>query len=237
VRRVAVVVAVVASFAVGATVARAGDECRGLDVCISVPGPWVIAPTAAGATYWEMRCPRRNYIVAGLDARVTERTLGIEFLGGLGSPVNPGITTTNTVVFVATPARRSGRMASFQPLIGCVPASGGGGAPTSFGDRSPTFHRGDAVKPGKPVTRRVRTIRLRARTIGRYEHACRRGERLVGSSAAAAFARRAQPTAAMTTAVRLARRVVGRQVVVTARVGRLPNGSRPILQIHALCAR
>src|SRR5439155_15061011 len=47
--------------------ANAGHECDGLDVCVSVTGPWVVVPTGAKTpTYYQLRCPRRGMIVGGL---------------------------------------------------------------------------------------------------------------------------------------------------------------------------
>ena len=78
--------------------ARAADECRGLPVCIPVAGPWVVIPPGdADARFpqrsWRMKCPEGS-IVGGVDARLTHRAVDMSFSGLLGSPVNPGITTT-----------------------------------------------------------------------------------------------------------------------------------------------
>ncbi|MGZ8717281.1 MAG: hypothetical protein ACXWYO_09250, partial [Gaiellaceae bacterium] len=91
-RRVAVAVAAL-SVAVSAAAAAgaATTECRGLQVCVPVAGPWVLA-TPAGAEF-QLDCPKR-FIVGGLDAELSRPAVELGFVGGLGSPVNPGITTT-----------------------------------------------------------------------------------------------------------------------------------------------
>ena len=44
-----------------------------------------------------------------------------------GSPVGPGVTTRRSVVFHAVRGRAGAGTSSFQPFIGCIPTSGGGG--------------------------------------------------------------------------------------------------------------
>ena len=56
-------VAAVAALA-GGQAARAADECRGLQTCLPVTGPWVVIPAAArgeaSTVVWELRCPLRG---------------------------------------------------------------------------------------------------------------------------------------------------------------------------------
>ena len=47
-RRVLVGAVVVAALAAGATPAHATNECRGLQVCVRVAGPWVAVPVRPG---------------------------------------------------------------------------------------------------------------------------------------------------------------------------------------------
>ena len=104
--KVAVILATVCTaFLGGAGVARAADECKGLQTCLPITGPWVAIPTAArgaaSTVMWEMRCPLRGYIVAGIDARVSDRAIDISIRGENGAPVSPGVTTGRAVVFTA----------------------------------------------------------------------------------------------------------------------------------------
>jgi len=210
-------------------VARATNECNGLDVCISVPGPWVTAPGSARgrlvSVEYQLTCPRGS-IAGGLDAVVPDAALGVRFLGTLGSPVNPGISTGRAVVFVAWWAKST--PTAFRPLIGCIPTSGGGGRSTT------------ATGPvkGKPPVRLVRTVRVRAGEVATLRLACRSGERLVGSSHVVAFRGRKAPTGAASSAVRVTRREQGNAVVVTARRGAaVPANARVEVQVHAICAK
>jgi hypothetical protein len=233
-----VVVAALLLFAPGvAGEARAAGECRGLDVCVSVPGPWVVVPPASarqvGVVHYQLTCPR-SHIVGGLDALLADRRLDLKFLGTLGSPVNPGITTGRSAVFVATYARQ--RHTSFRPFLGCIPQSGGGGRSTTsytpFSVSAPT-----AVRP-RPPERRVWTLRLRPGEPRRLVARCAPAERLVGSSHAVGFRRKSTPDAATMGGVRVERLVQGSQVRVSAqRLAAVPLSTRVEVQVHLLCAQ
>jgi hypothetical protein len=217
--------------------ARAADECRGLDVCVSVPGPWVAVPSAsvrqARVVHYQLTCPRRH-IVGGLDAVLSDRRLDVKFLGSLGSPVNPGITTGRSAVLVATYARQ--RSTSFRPFLGCIPLSGGGGRDTTS---YTTFSEATlaAVRP-QPPERRVWTIRLRPGEPRSLAARCAPGERLVGSSHAVGFRRKTAPSAATLGGVRVERRVQDGGVRVRAeRLPAVPLSTRVEVQVHLLCAR
>jgi hypothetical protein len=209
--------------------ARATDECNGLDVCISVPGPWVAVPAAAAsraqAVYYELSCPRRT-VVGGLDAILGDRSLDVRFLGRLGSPVNPGITTTRSALFVATSALQ--RATYFRPYLGCIPTSGGGGRGTTSVA---------AAGPRHPPVRRVRALRVRPGVPARLVLGCGRGERLVGSSHAVALRMPSPPTTSILGGVTVVRRERGGRVDVRARRSEaVPASVRVEVQVHALCA-
>ncbi len=215
--------------------AQATDECRGLDVCISVPGPWVAVPAApAGAAqvvHYQLTCPRRT-IVGGLDAVLGDPALDVQFLGKMGSPINPGISTEQKVVFVATWARS--RVTTFRPLVGCIPVNGGGrrGTVGWTEDASATA----VAQQAKPPIRRVRTLRVRG-AAGTLSAGCARGERLVDSTHAIGFRRSARPSTAMLATATAARSASGTRVTVTARRNGLPSIVRVEVQLHLLCAR
>jgi hypothetical protein len=241
--RRAVVIAALLLVAPGAAgEAHAANECRGLDVCISVPGPWVAVPSAparrAAVVHYQLSCPRRS-VVGGLDAVLADRSIDVKFLGSLGSPVNPGITTGRSVVFVATYARQ--RRTSFRPFIGCIPQSGGGGRETTSytpESRAPESRAAQAAVRPRPPERRVRTLRVRAGEQPRLAARCRAGERLVGSSHAVAFRRPRPPSARIMSGVRVTRQVEGGRVEVSAaRSAAVPRGARVEVQVHLLCAR
>ena len=87
----AVFVALVATL-VTASSAGGANECDGLMVCVPVAGPWVVVPISGGVprprVEYQLTCPR-GHIVGGLDARLSDRAIDVNFLGTLGSPVNP----------------------------------------------------------------------------------------------------------------------------------------------------
>ena len=229
-----VVLAVLLVAPAAADDARAAGECRGLDVCVSAPGPWVAVPPAAvrraSVVHYQLTCPKRH-IVGGLDAVRSDPRIDVKFLGSLGSPVNPGITTGRSVVFVATYAR--GRWTSFRPFIGCIPQSGGGGRQTtSYTPSAPA-----AVRP-RPPERRVWTLRVRPGTPRSLDARCAPTERLVGSSHAVGFRRKAAPSAAMMAGVRVERSEQDVGAGVSAeRSAAVPRGTRVEVQLHLLCAR
>jgi hypothetical protein len=222
---------VVLAAAASATVVPAGrgaDECRGLMSCIPVAGPWVMVPAAAGVSTaaWQLECPRG--VVAGLDARVSERGVGVDFSGRLGSPVNPGITTTSAVVFTGTYSGPARRATSFRPFIGCI--QGGG-------RRTPTSAAATPLPPGEPVTTRVKTIRVRFGELARATHGCEPGERLLRASHAVGLYSGEAPPQARPPSVRVVQVVRGGRVLVSATRAGLPPRVRVEVQVHAECAR
>jgi hypothetical protein len=231
--RVAVTaIAVAAALAVSAPSARAADECKGLMVCIPVAGPWVAIPAPGGATAtatWRLVCPEG--VVGGVDARASEAAVAVEFPGRIGSPVNPGITTTRSLLFRGTYAGRARKASSYRPFIGCIP--GGGGGP-----RTPTaLSAASEVKPGEPITIRVKTLRVRAGTLARTTLRCLRGERLLHAGHSVGLYTDGVPSKAQLAAVRVLRVSRGEQILVSATRRGLAAGVRVEVQIRAECAR
>jgi len=213
--------------------ARAADECRGLQVCIPVPGPWVAVPPGdADARFpqrsWHMKCPEGS-IVGGVDARLTHRTVDMTFSGLLGSPVNPGITTREEVVFTGTYTGAASRPTGFRPFIGCVPTAGGGRIPTAV-------YAPAAVKPGRPTRLRVRTVSF-VNAVAEVTHGCNRGERLVSSTHAVAFRSRREPSVTQLAGVQSELVVRAGRLVASATLTGAARGIRAKLQIQAVCTR
>jgi hypothetical protein len=232
IRLLPALLAAVAVAGIGPGSASAGRECDGLLVCIPVAGPWVQVPGGAAPTYWQLACPGRGQVIAGIDADRTGR-LEITFLGTLGGPVGPGVTTGRSAVFVA---RTTQRLAGFRPLLGCITGGGGGarGRTIAHPTRSLT-----AVAPvDEAAVRRVKTVAVPAQASVRVRHGCLAGERLLSSSQAVAFRTKQAPTTTALGSVRASSRRTNGGVVVTVRssVAR-PTGVRVQLQIHAICAR
>jgi hypothetical protein len=224
-RAVALVAVGCAVLAAGATRAGATNECRGLQVCVRVTGPWVVVPASHARVEFQLACPRR-YLVGGLDAELSDRAVEIFFLGKLGAPVAPGITTSRTAVFVARFVGATRRTVTFRPHLGCVPANGGGGG-------IPTAR---VVPPGQPAVRRVRTLRVvpgRSRFVAA---GCASAERLITGSHAVGFYTAKPPAARLVAAVATRQALARDHVTVGARGGLTLGRARAIVQVSAICA-
>jgi hypothetical protein len=200
--------------AVAAPAAHATNECRGLMVCVPIAGPWVLAPAVTQVQY-DLTCPK-GYVVAGLDAEISARGIDIGFIGALGSPVNPGITTKRDAVFLGQLVRGPAPAASFRPHIGCVPASGGG-------QRAPTAYNPNAIPPGQTVDRKVRNVPATpSRTI--------RGERLSGATHAIGFYGQRPPSVRAARAVRVTQTI--RNGVVSLAIH---AKAQAVIQLDLIC--
>ena len=236
VRTVVVTVATALAVLTGAGGAGAANECKGLQTCLPITGPWVVIPApargAASSAVWEMRCPLRGYIVAGIDARVSDRAIDVSIRGENGAPVSPGVTTGRAVVFTALYAGGAPRPTSFQPFIGCIPTSGGGGRGET------AVRRPAAFTPVKALDRRVVRKRLVSGATVKVVGGCPAGTRLLGTSHAYAFRTEAEPGFTLLRAVTVRRVVTGRRVVATATLAPAVPQSVPVeLQLHSLCSR
>lgn len=219
--RLAAVLALAASAcAIAAAPALATNECKGLQVCVPITGPWVLA--APGQIEFQMSCPKR-FIVGGLDAELSSRGIDVGFVGSLGSPVNPGITTSQQVVFLGRLVRGRDPAPFFRPHIGCVPASGGG-------QRVPTAFR--PVPPGKPTVREVSQVVVRPGGVRRFAGRCAKNERLVAATHAVGFAGDTPPSVAAARSVHVAQHVAAGRVALTIRAA---PGVRAIVQLDLLC--
>ena len=185
--------------------AGGANECDGLQVCVPVAGPWVVVPgvdgRAAPRVEYQLTCPR-GHVVGGLDARLSVRGIDVELPRHAREP---GQSRDHDVALGGvrrrrTSGSRTGRR-RFQPFIGCMPAAGGGSrVPTSV----------TAVPPGQPVTRRVKTVRVRPGTTTVVQR-CAAGERLVGGSHAFGFATRTPPSASLVSSVSGSQPIGGRE--------------------------
>jgi hypothetical protein len=220
VRRLLALLAAGAACAVAAAPAGATTECRGLAVCVPVAGPWVVTPRS-GAQY-RLACPKR-YVVAGLDAELAARSIDVGFVGRLGSPVNPGITTSDAAVFLGRTVK--GPASSFRPHIGCVPASGGG-------SRTPTAYH--PFPPSNPATIRATEIHVRAGAT-RRTFRCSRDESLVSVTHAIGFYDATPPAASLASAVTATHRVRNGAVVLTVRATAAAARATAVVQVDLVC--
>jgi hypothetical protein len=221
--------ALLAAVAIGvlasAGTASATSECRGLNPCVPVAGPWVVVPTAKAPTRprveFQLTCPP-GFVVAGIDAELTDRAIDLSWLATSGTPIGPGISSSRSVVFVGWFTGTRARAPSFRPHVGCIPGAGGGGRVSTA---VPRF-----LAPGHPVTRRVVTVAVVSTRSVRVS--CRSAERLVGWSAARGFATVAPPSAAAAASLSATVHVRGAGVIAVARA-RAPGA---VIQLAALCA-
>jgi len=224
---VLLVLALAAGLALTAGTAHAADECKNLQVCVPVEGPWVTV-SSTGAD-WELTCPLAGYIVGGTDVRVVAKDVDVSFRGEIGAPIGPGVTTTRSLVFHGLRTGGSGT-SSFKPFIGCVPSRGGGGRALTGMTATEI-----GIKPTRPLFSVVVTAALIRRSQV-VRAACPAAARLVGATHAVAFDQTTPPTASQRGAVRVRRSVV--EGVVVARVT-TADAAGPFakVQVRALCAR
>ena len=229
--RAAVVVgaAVVAALAVGVAPAGATRECQGLMVCVPKAGPWVVVPISGGVprpqVEYRITCPRR-YVVGGLDAELSDRAVDVSFLGSLGSPVNPGISTSDSVVFVGSYVGASAASASFRPHVGCLPGRGGG-------TRVPTAVT--TILPGHPTIRRAHEVRIRPGPSA-ISQVCGPRERLVNGAHAVGFYTRTPPSGSLARSVTTKLSLHGNRAVVQVRADAEISAVRAVVQVQAVCA-
>jgi len=230
VRRILVLCVALGALAATAGPAGATNECRGLQVCVKVRGPWVVVPVelgnVRGGAQFQLSCPR-GFLVGGLDAELSDRAIDLDFPGLLGSPVGPGTTTSRSVVFRGVYTGGSARNPVFRPHIGCVPTSGGGGGPVPY-------RKLQSFPPGQPTVRRVRSVPLRAGSV-RAIASCGAGERLISGWHSVGFYTASAPNPALARSVSVTQSALGNRVEVRARVGIGVNGVRAVLQVGAVC--
>ena len=221
-RAAAVVVACVVA-AVAAGSAGATSECRGLQVCVPVIGPWVVAPAGTQVSF-QLACPQR-FVVAGLDAELSRRGVDVTFRGMLGSPVNPGITTSTSAEFLGRLIATAPE-ATFRPHIGCVPAAG-------RGQRFPTAHRPIAPEPAIEPTVVQLTV---TPGVHRYAPRCAAHKTLVGATHAVGFYTADPPPRSLIAKVHVTQTISEGSLHVTVRAGALPVVVNAIVQVDLVCA-
>ena len=164
-------------------------------------------------TYYQLACPGRGQVIGGLDAD-RAGPLELSFLGLLGGPVGPGVTTGRAAVFVARTTRA---LSGFRPLLGCIPGGGGGGrGRTVYEPKRKLTAAAPSPTPVEATILRVKNVRLKDAPSERVAHACLDGERLLSFSDAVAFRTRRPPSLAALGSVRATSRRAGRRVVVTS---------------------
>jgi hypothetical protein len=246
VRRFAAVLAVVCSALAGAAAAVAADadECRGLQTCIPVQGPWVAIPapvgTGAAVVEYQLACPVKRYVVGGVDARVSDPGIAVGWAAHIGSPVSPGVTTGENALFTATYAGAEVRTTAFRPYIGCLP-SGGGGGQSRVSWRPGVSGRAlaGAQPPAEDATTRaVVTVKLPAGATRTVFAGCPPGGHVIHAAHTVSFRTEEPPSESVLRSVRARRRVTGGGVQVTANApAGLSAGIKVEVQVIAVCAK
>jgi hypothetical protein len=201
--------AIAAAAAVAAAWPAAGgaaNECRGIQTCIPVTGPWVLVTHAQPAQYL-LACPGGRSVVGGLDALATSSFVHVEFSGRVGAPVSPGVTTTRSALFRGILVGKQ-RRAAYQPFIGCIPTSGGGG-------RSTVSARPSVTRPGAPVEWFAKNVMVHPGTTGVGEVTCPEGETRTGEWSTVFFKTTSPPSLAQAALVQVQRLTSGNRVGVT----------------------
>jgi hypothetical protein len=213
-----------AAAAVAAAPAGATNECHGLKQCVPVVGPWVLA-TGGGEVEYQLACPL-NFVVGGLDAELSTAGIEVRFYGALGAPVNPGVTTSTSAIFLGQLVRGTDAAATFRPHIGCIPPGGG--------QRVPTGVR--VYRPAKPTAPVATQILVRPGTERRVER-CAAGQRLAAASHAIAFLTKAPPGLELTRNVHVTQTVSGGSVRLLIRAGARVLPGIAVVQADLLCVR
>ena len=222
----ALLAAVVVALAVVAALPSTGgaaNECRRITACIPVAGPWVVLNRPTESDFL-LSCGRRG-VVGGLDAVATTSGVRVAFEGRIGAPVSPGVTTTTSAYFRGVLVK--GRVAAFQPWLGCIPAGSAGG-------RSTVSAR---VAPGPALDRRARIVVVSPGEVKTSSIGCPVGEKLVGGWHAVAFRTKKPPDLGNASLVHVTRVVTRSTVVATVlATDALSVDAHAVVQVGAVCA-
>ena len=167
-----------------------------------------------------LRCPLRGYIVAGIDARVTDRAIDVSIRGENGAPVGPGVTTGREVLFTAvyTGGARADGLPALHRLRPDLRRR------RARRDRGP---QADRVRPGKPLDRRVVERGSSPGAPCASSAGVPRGRGCSAPDASFGFRVQQEPGASLLNAVRVRRVVAGRTVTAVAHRRRLRPAAAP----------
>jgi hypothetical protein len=211
-------------------------QCKGVKNCVTVPGPWVaVAPNAE--TVFLLECPKRQGIIAGIDALSSSKAVRVTWEAKLGTPVRAGTSTGFLAFFHAWSS--NGRPGSFQPVLGCIP-------PPKVNERSPLSARATVItKPGDPVNRWQISVPLKPGARQTVARACggkkNNKERLIGGWSAITFGTKettTPPNANLASKVHLQLTIGDVRVVASVRTdASMPEGAIPKVQVGAVCTK
>jgi hypothetical protein len=216
----------------------ATKECQNVSHCKGVSGPWVAVPANGEATYL-FGCPeRRSFVVGGTDARTSSGDIRVWWDGALGAPIGePRISAKDGAVLLFHAQTNNHKPGSFQPLLGCVSL-------TDLSKRSTVSARLATSVPGTapapPVDLRSSQVELQLASglvKPKYNLACPKSEKLVGSWNAVAFGTATPPDPAFAKAVTIKTTLEGRTVHAAFSLDRLFGILAPVTwaQVGAMC--
>ena len=218
---------VLAALTVGVVAARADlptGECTGIQNCERAEGPWVIVPKH-GFVQYLLNCPGRRGIAGGVEAIATSTDVHVSWDAKLGSPVSPGRSTQQFILFRAISGNH--RVGAFKPRGGCIP-----NGPV----RQTTMVH--ATIPGIPLNYTATNFKLRPGTVGKTTIGCVPTQNLVDSWTAISFRSNAEPRVGLAQGIQVRKAVRGKKVAVTIAVSEaLPRGTGAEVQLGVACAQ
>jgi hypothetical protein len=219
----ALVLAAASACAFTVPAARAAGECDGIPQCIAVPGPWVAVP-AAGSVEFMLSCPGSKGVVGGTDALLSQAGISVSFDGLPGAPIAPGRTTDSQALFRAVSDTH--RAGAFQPYLGCIPTAGSVRNTTGVLPLGPPLDLRATTIPAVPGAKRSAAI------------GCPRGEQLVDSWTATAFATSSPPAPSLAGAIRVRAGIRDGFAVASVVASRsLPASAHGFVQLGVRCSQ
>jgi hypothetical protein len=220
------------------------QECNGVKQCISQIGPWVVVTPGAESTFL-LVCPQKSGLfggtvagarhgyVGGTDTRASSPKIQVWFDGQIGSPIMQSVTTGGSLLFHAITA--NGKPGTFEPVIGCIRLT------QRTNGRSTVSARRAAAVPGTnagvPLDLQARNLVLVAGTAQSVSVSCPKGEKVVDSWKALAFATEDPPALRHLGDVTAKLSVTARKVSVAVSTAQsLPFVPLAEIQVGAACA-
>jgi hypothetical protein len=202
-------------------------QCTKIKGCVTVTGPWVSVPADGQATFL-LECPKRQGIIAGVDALASSTSVVVSWDAKPGTPIRAGTSTGSFLLFRANTT--NGKAGVFQPFLGCIP-------PPKVSPRSTMSAA--ATKPGKPLDLWQSKVTLKpGKTVIGTRICGKKGEHLVSGWQAVAFDTLNQaPNPELAAFAHVALTVGDARVVATVRTDHgMPLTAYPEVQVGAVCA-
>ena len=186
------------------------------------PSPGPGSRRTRGQVEFQLACPKR-FVVGGLDAELSSRGIEIGFVGSLGSPVNPGITTSAAAVFLGRLVRGQDPARELPPAHRLHTGSGGG---------QRARPRTTPSRPAKPTVRQREDRSTFGRRDAHYVGSCpRTSGSLLATHAVAFYGERRRPRALAARPASPQRCVARRRRPTSRATRRAIAGARAVVQL------